>query len=536
MMPEPAPIRDEDATLTAVFGGKAKIRKAVARAFASVIGDDDVADLAPIEALPANVQASAYALLARELVDDERYVAAHDVVERALALAPDDVALHRYAATIHRERGDVAAAIAALERVVAADPRAVPPARELAQLLIKAAAFDDAIALVGRFADDRDRELEALRAEALFLRGDSREALAILDEVCARYEAELREPWSTTDRHGLIARAEDARRLRADVYAELHGREATIELAAAAGRLDARAGVNYRLLGARLASKSAYVPATRELEDPDATERRGQALGMATSTGLVHVGAARLRRGDYAGARSAFERATELDGGSFAAFFGLGAALDHDKYELHRRAERLPLPPRAGTIEAARVVVDWPALTELERRVVWASVAPVATLLPRLAERGVTMRVLPIDVRATDVGLFEHVAGKRARDDHRSYDALAGVATHAGAIAKIEELLDIASPHAWTFAHELAHLVYFHLDEARAAPFRAIYERARAVGYATTAYALKNDDELFAVSYTEYLGACHGGRDVPEADDAGVRAALSDYFRALCDQ
>src|SRR5262249_37589251 len=155
-----------------------------------------------------------------------------------------------------------------------------------------------------------------------------------------------------------------------------------------------------------------------------------------------------------------------------------------------------------------------------------ASIGPVAALLPTLAERGVQMRILPIDVRATDVGLFEHIAGRRAADDHRSYDALSGVATRRGAIAKIEELLDIASDHALTFAHEFAHLVYFHLDDARAAPFTALYERAREVRYANTDYALKNDDELFAVSYTEFLREQYGLGGAPIADDAGVRAAL----------
>jgi hypothetical protein len=155
-------------------------------------------------------------------------------------------------------------------------------------------------------------------------------------------------------------------------------------------------------------------------------------------------------------------------------------------------------------------------------------------LLPRLAERSVTMRILPIDVRATDIGLFEHVAGKRASDDHRSYDALSGVATARGAIAKIEEVLDIASDHSLTLAHEFAHLVYFHLDRARAAPFMSLYERARKIGYANTSYALKSDDELFAVSYTDYLRQRYGLPGAPLADDAGIQNAVRSYFGELC--
>ena len=351
--------------------------------------------------------------------------------------------------------------------------------------------------------------------------------------MCEQYEAQLREPWSVPDRQGLIARAQDADRLRKDVYAEIHGREATIELAAASGRLNARAGVNYRLLGARLASTSGRVAEVLELQDPDTTEARGRACGGSNAQGLALVGSAQLRRGDLAAARKTFDQACESDGRCAAAFLGIGAVLDHDKYELHRRAERLRVAP-AATSEITALVPDWRALTELERRVVSASIEPFSSVLPVLAERGVTIRVLPIDVRATDIGLFEHVAGKRAKDDHRSYDALGGVATMRGAIAKVEGLLDIASDHPWTFAHELAHLVYFHLDDARAAPFAAIYENARRVGYATTTYALKNEDEMFAVSYTEFLTRRHGGTREAIHDDAGVQAALMSYFGELC--
>src|SRR6185312_3419432 len=66
-----------------VFGRKAKIRKAVDRAFAA-----DPPDHAPIEALPAEDRPTAYFNLGHALVDDERYAAAKRTVERALELAP----------------------------------------------------------------------------------------------------------------------------------------------------------------------------------------------------------------------------------------------------------------------------------------------------------------------------------------------------------------------------------------------------------------------------------------------------------------
>lgn len=107
-------------------------------------------------------------------------------------------------------------------------------------------------------------------------------------------------------------------------------------------------------------------------------------------------------------------------------------------------------------------------------------------------------------------------------------------ANERGAIAKIEELLDVVSDNSWTFAHEFAHLVYFHLDDARAKPFEQLYARAKQAKYATTSYALKNDDELFAVSYTDYLRHHYGLSDTPIEDDAGVQRALMSYFAELC--
>jgi tetratricopeptide (TPR) repeat protein len=506
-----------------VFGRKAKIRKAVDRALAS-----EPADHAAIDALPADQRPTAYYNLGHTLADDERYADAKRAVERALELEPNELDLYRLAATIHRELGDTAAAIAAQRRVVAATPGDIAQARALGEMLVAAGALDDAIALLRPLADAHDRELDALLAEALFVHGESDEAFAILDAVCKQYELQLREPWSVPDRQGLISRAQHAMRLRDDVYADLHGREATIELAAASGRLDARAGVNYLLLGARLASTSDRVAEVLELQTPDATEQRAG----TTALGLALIGTSQLRRGELAGARKSFERASALDGRCFAAFYGLGAVLDHEKYDLRRRAERLPLVA-AASADLVAVVPDWPALTDLERRVVWASIGPFAAMLPVLASRAVTMRILPIDVRATDIGLFEHVAGKRAADDHRSYDAIAGVATMRGAIAKIEHVLDTASNHAWTLAHEFAHLVYFHMDAARAAPFEELFRRAQRVGYATTPYALKNDDELFAVSYANFLRQRHASPGAPIADDSGIQDALTSYFRAL---
>jgi tetratricopeptide (TPR) repeat protein len=447
-------------------------------------------------------------------------------------MAPGEVELHQLAASIAIEIGDRDQAIAAQRRVVELQPSHAPSAAALAGMLIDAERFAEAIELLRPLRDLHDPVLETRRAEALFVTGEAAEALAILDEVCDHYDVRLKE-LAGPDWQALTERAGEASRLRDDVYAELHGREATIELAARAGNLDAGAGVNYKLLGARLAATGERIADVLELETPEATERRGRALLDAdpdSAPGLVLVGCAELRRGEVAAARATFERACEADGRCFAAFIGLGAAMDHETHAFHRRAEQLALP-KALPAGLEDVVPDWPVLTDAERRVVWLSVQPFARRLASLAERDVAIRILPIDVRATDVGLFEDAAGERA-DDHRSYDAISGVATHGGAIAKIEELLDVGQA-GLTFAHELAHLVFFHLAEHEAEPLLQLYERAIELGYANTEYALSNPDEFFAVSYEDYLRHRHELPGVPLDDDAGIQHDLRVYFDKL---
>jgi tetratricopeptide (TPR) repeat protein len=516
-----------------VFGRKARIHKAVDRAIARLERADDLADHAPIEALPRDHRAQAYGWLAKVLFEGEWYQAARHSVASALALAPAEVELHQLAASIAIEIGDRDEAIAAQRRVVAMQPSHAPSAAALAEMLIDAERVAEAIELLRPLRTLRDPVLEMRLAEALFVTGEAAEALPILDQVCDHYDVQMKE-LAGAGWEALKERAGEASRLRDDVYAEMHGREATIELAARAGHLDAGAGVNYKLLGARLAATGERIADVLELETPEATERRGRALlhdHPDSAPGLVLVGCAELRLGEVAAARATFERACEADGRCFAAFIGLGAAMDHETLALHRRAARLALPKSlpAGLEE---VVPDWPVLTDAERRVVWLSVQPFAGRLADLAERDVAIRILPIDVRATDVRLFEDAAGERAADDHRSYDALPGAATHGGAVAKIEELLDVGE-HGLTFAHEFAHLVFFHLAEHEAEPLLHLYERAIELGYANTEYALSNPDEFFAVSYADYLRHRHELPGVPLEDDAGIQHDLRVYFDQL---
>jgi hypothetical protein len=121
-----------------VFGRKARIRKAVDRAIARLEQADDLADHAPIEALPEDHRAQTYGWLANVVSAGEWYPAAQRSVAGALALAPEEVALHQLAASIAIEIGDRDEAIAAQRRVVAMQPSNAPSAAALAEMLIDA--------------------------------------------------------------------------------------------------------------------------------------------------------------------------------------------------------------------------------------------------------------------------------------------------------------------------------------------------------------------------------------------------------------
>jgi hypothetical protein len=178
------------------------------------------------------------------------------------------------------------------------------------------------------------------------------------------------------------------------------------------------------------------------------------------------------------------------------------------------------------------IVPDLAALTPLERRVVCASAAPLAGALPAVATVGAHIRLLPIGVRPTDVPELS-LASRGRTDDHRSYDAIGGLAAPRLAVARIDELLDVVTDHGLVFAHELAHLAFFHLAGELRAQVEALYQEATGLGWVAEAYALKNPDEFFAVSYTDWLRARFGLPLRREPDDAGIFDGLADVFKAL---
>src|SRR6185295_6338485 len=143
-------------------------------------------------------------------------------------------------------------------------------------------------------------------------------------------------------RGSLIADYQEASLLHDDAYAALHGREKVIESAVAAGVLNARAGVNYRLLGeARMVRPRSWSADTR-LRSVDESLAFGESLvaGGERSRGLCHVALARLRQGQLDEAQALFDRARTEDDDNFAAYLGLGAALDLEHARTFDRLDR----------------------------------------------------------------------------------------------------------------------------------------------------------------------------------------------------
>ena len=93
------------------------------------------------------------------------------------------------------------------------------------------------------------------------------------------------------------------------------------------------------------------------------------ALGLEFANPRRQHETAALRQHKLSRARELFERARELDDGNFAAFLGIGAAIEHDHSGALRRVGRLPEAPDALPPPVAEVLVDWKRRAVLEEGV-----------------------------------------------------------------------------------------------------------------------------------------------------------------------
>ena len=373
------------------------------------------------------------------------------------------------------------------------------------------------------------------RCLALAALGKSAEALELANALCASCERRMKETLDRGAWEYAKAQYDQFEALRAGLQAELHGAETVVLAAAQRAVLDPRAGVNYRLLAESMMVQSQYRPAHVHVQSPADTLARAARLAVGDTAPVAHAlrGSAELRLGRLAGAREAFEAACAGEEKHFAGLRGLGAVVDHEQHALARRVAALPelaLPPCTE-----QVIADLPVLTEQERRVVAASIAPLASLLPRLVEAGAKVRLLEVDVRTVDLPEWRAASGDRFADDHRAFDALGGVADSEAklAAARLEDLLDVVTENGWTFAHELAHLVFFHAPDELRARVLELYERSLSAQHLGGEYQRSNEHEFFAVSYQDYLRARY---DLPQyrmPDEEGVFADTLALFASL---
>jgi hypothetical protein len=251
-----------------------------------------------------------------------------------------------------------------------------------------------------------------------------------------------------------------------------------------------------------------------------------------SAVGMCQLGIAALRRGDDRRAVELFEAARDAGPSHFGALLGSGAARQIDQRNLYREALRLP--EGVAWPGLAEVVPAWPALTGLERRVVCASVEPLKWFLPRLAEAGARMHILPLDVRVVDLPEFASAQEERMENDHRSLAAIGGVAQHGIACARIESLLDV-SEDGWTFAHEFAHVAHHVFDEDTQRTIEDLHHRANGEDelYAFSQYQLSNPFEFFACAYVDHLLETHLGADKLHGEPEGVALETRRFLAEL---
>lgn len=473
--------------------------------------------------------------VAREWAREERSTEAAGLVERALNEAADDVDALRLKAEIQTEE-DPEGAAGTLGRLAELLPDEASITLQLAEALISVDRPDEALRRLQPLRDGAGPEVLLKVGKALYAASRTEEALEVLDAAADQAEALARsDPFAGDITQGDPVFAE-LRALHEEVLAEVHGREAVTVDAAVRRKLDPRAGVNFKLLAQSLMRERQTMPRTLTLQSSAQERAAGHELLSREPrdvTGHLLLGSADLREGRFDSALRHFEKVERLDPRHFGGVLGRGSALQcREQGAVERVARRLP---RTGDLSAwRRIVPDLSQLTSLEQQVVHASVLPFRALLPRLEAAGSRIRVLPLDVLATDVPELADAADEKHAEDHRAYACLSGMAQDTLAVVKVEELLDVESEGGWTFAHELAHLVLNQAPEALVAEVGGHYEAFLDTDYLGGEYQLSNLHEFFACSYVDFLRERHRLRTYAEHDEAGQLRALFATFERLC--
>ncbi|WP_309890637.1 tetratricopeptide repeat protein [Archangium sp.] len=481
--------------------------------------------LALVSSVGEQLRASTLVDLARDCDEDEAGLAC-ELLQQALVRAPQHEDATWLLARLEAQTGRLRSSVERLRALRARFPHRLDVLAELADQLIAMGGAAEAEALLVPWEQSSETRLLCLLGKARFAQERLQEALPPLERAMELHESG--QPLSDDASVELEA-------LHTEVLAAVHGRESLVVDAARRRKLDTRAGVNFTLLAAHHMVGATCRAPSLELLPLDAMralaeERlRGE---DSEGVGLVQRGVVALREGRFREALKHFERANELSPEDFAPLLGKGAALELDQQDVLGALKHLP---DVGPLEGLdRVFPDWPALTERERRVVHASVLPLRQFLPHLAERGYQVRVLPLDVRTSDVPELAHLQEESIEGDYRAFEALGGVAVGNIAVAKVEGLLSLApGATGWVLAHEFAHLVLIAGPERLRARVQRLRRRAERIGYVGSEYQKQNEDEFFACAYTEYLARRYGLDAEQHLDDRGLAADVSALFEEL---
>ena len=508
---------------------KRRINKAVNATYEGLQdgGSDASLDASPISRLEGDDRAEGWALLAERLMDEGAEEGQlREVLEQALECDPENWDTWACLAQMEQQtEGRTGQAIEAYQKLTQLDPDNESVLLELVFLLLENDRAEEAVEAYKKLREPISLDHGLRLGTLLYGAGQLEPAIEVLGALRKQSDRALRQATLVDNFEALKELFEEAGQLHDEAYAEVHGREATIKVHAENAELDASAGVNYQLLGESLMVETPRLARSLRLTTPEQEQQLAEELleEGATSHGLTLRGSSYLRMGDAARALEDFERACEADGKNFAAFLGMGAAMEAEKLESHRRV--LGLPEYAPIDQLDIVVPDDPVLTKAEACVVRASAFPLRACLGALVEAEVTIRLLPIDVRPTDLPEFAGDSGRT--DDHRTVEAIGGLAAEHLAVARVVDLINIENENGWTFAHELAHLAFFYMPEELQGIFDALHGDALDVGYVVDTYASQNLDEFFAGTYVDYIRHRYDCRHQKELDDEGV---LQDVF------
>lgn len=446
---------------------------------------------------------------------------AREAVERARRM--DAKALPELAAELAFEKGDTRAGLEALLRLMADEPNNPWHRVQVAETYLALDRIDEAEAVVREGPADWP-ELRLTAARLALARGHDELALRLAAQVRDEQQALAKRAMVIADISGAENLMGQAAILADAIRASLSGEEHVILDAARRGALDPNAGINYQLLGQAAMAKSTGSPSALRLSaSEEAVDTDAPRPGL---TGALDA----LREGRLPLAKKLFQSVLAEHPESWPAMLGLGAAMVQAESWAGAVVDSFA-EPATDLDDWLPVVPDLPMLNARERKILSASVRPFWGALEGLIQAQAQIRILPIDVRPTDLPEMSHLAEERL--DNRPLRGIAGLATLRLACSRIEDFGDVASAGSWVFAHELAHLVFFHMPERQRAEVEGLFESALQTTHVGGDYQRGNADEFFAVGCEAFLHTVHRSKHAPELDDLGITRGLFQVFQAL---